>query len=88
MRAKPARHWYLMATVGVTEDPEVNLIEEEGVLQNAGEHKLGWMLRGASDGAVIGWFHGQPGSRRDVRAFSEETLARHGVRLLAIDRAG
>ncbi len=63
-------------------------IEEEGVLESVGGRSIGWMLRGPADGQVVGWFHGQPGSRREPRAFSEETLSRAGVRLLSIDRAG
>lgn len=46
------------------------------------------MVHGPEDGRVVGWFHGQPGSRRDVRAFAEDDLVRHGVRFLSIDRAG
>jgi pimeloyl-ACP methyl ester carboxylesterase len=46
------------------------------------------MVRGPADGTVVGWLHGQPGSRRDVRVFDDELLSRFGVRLLAIDRAG
>lgn len=63
-------------------------IEEEGVLEAADGRTIGWMLRGPADGRTVGYLHGQPGSRRDVRAFTEETLSRAGVRLLAIDRAG
>jgi hypothetical protein len=47
--------------------PAVNFIEEEGVLQGAGGRTIGWTLRGPEDGAILGWFHGQPGSRRDLR---------------------
>jgi pimeloyl-ACP methyl ester carboxylesterase len=60
---------------------------EEGVLEQA-DRRIGWMLHGPRDGRVVGWFHGQPGSRRDVRAFADDDLARHGVRLLSVDRAG
>jgi pimeloyl-ACP methyl ester carboxylesterase len=74
--------------IGVANDPAMNVVEEEGVLEAAGGRTIGWMLRGAADGTVIGWFHGQPGSRRDLRAFTDETLSRYGIRLLAIDRAG
>lgn len=70
------------------DDATVNLVEEEGVLATADGRSVGWMLRGPADGRVVGWFHGQPGSRREQRAFTEETLSRHGVRLLSIDRAG
>jgi pimeloyl-ACP methyl ester carboxylesterase len=66
----------------------VNFIEDEGVLEAADGRTIGWMVRGPADGKVVGWFHGQPGSRRDLRAFTEEALSRHGIRLLAIDRAG
>lgn len=70
------------------DDAVVTHIEEEGVLENAGGRKVGWMLRGPADGTVVGYFHGQPGSRRDLRMFAEQTLSRFGVRMLAIDRAG
>lgn len=61
---------------------------DEGVLPAGQSRTIGWMLRGPEDGRVVGWFHGQPGSRKDVSALTEETLSRFGVRLLAIDRAG
>ena len=61
---------------------------DEGVLATMTGRKIGWMLHGPADGRVVGWFHGQPGSRYDVTALSEETLTRYGVRMLAIDRAG
>jgi pimeloyl-ACP methyl ester carboxylesterase len=60
---------------------------DEGVLEHGGRH-IGWMLHGPEDGRVVGWFHGQPGSRRDVLAFSDDDLTRHRIRLLSIDRAG
>jgi pimeloyl-ACP methyl ester carboxylesterase len=60
---------------------------EQDVLDHGDRH-IGWMLHGPEGGRVVGWFHGQPGSRRDVLAFTDDALARHGVRLLSIDRAG
>ena len=56
------------------------IVTHEGVLEHEGR-RIGWMLHGPEDGRVVGWFHGQPGSRRDVRAFADEHLDRHGVRL-------
>jgi len=52
----------------------MNVTEEEGVLEATGGRTIGWMLRGPAEGAVVGWFHGQPGSRRDLRAFTAETV--------------
>jgi pimeloyl-ACP methyl ester carboxylesterase len=46
------------------------------------------MVRGARDGRRVGWFHGQPGSRRDIRAFTDDALLRAGVQMFAVDRAG
>ena len=66
----------------------MSCLVEEGVLPTAGGRTVGWLLHGPADGRVVGWFHGQPGSRRDVLAFTEQTLHRFGVRLLAIDRGG
>ncbi|MEO7423157.1 MAG: alpha/beta hydrolase [Ornithinibacter sp.] len=66
----------------------MTFVEEEGVLEIAGGRTIGWMVRGPAAGTVVGYFHGQPGSRRDLRIFSEQTLSRFGVRMLAIDRAG
>ena len=63
-------------------------LEDEGVLAAPDGRAIGWMLRGPAEGRVVGWFHGQPGSRRDQLVFSAETLSRHGIRLLSIDRAG
>src|SRR6478672_2320629 len=71
----------------VPQTVEVTFVEEEGVLQ-VGARRIGWMVRGPHDGRRVGWFHGQPGSRKDVRAFTEETLERAKVQLFAVDRAG
>src|SRR5262245_39429853 len=68
--------------------PAMNFAVDEGVLETAEGRRIGWMRRGPEDGRVVGWFHGQPGSRRDLCAFTEETLCRFGIRLLGIDRAG
>lgn len=66
----------------------MSFAEDEGVLDTADGRSIGWMRRGPMDGHVVGYFHGQPGSRREACAFPEETLSRFGIRLLAIDRAG
>ena len=66
----------------------MTVIEEEGVLESADGRRIGWMLRGPAGATVVGYLHGQPGSRRDLRMFAEQTLSRYGVRMLAIDRAG
>lgn len=63
-------------------------IEREGVLTTSAGRRIGWLERGVEDGRPVGYLHGQPGSRRDVRLFDEERLMRHGVRLMGIDRAG
>jgi hypothetical protein len=60
----------------------------EGVLETSGGRRVGWLLRGPQDGRVVGYFHGQPGSRREALLFPDDVLARFGIRLLAIDRAG
>jgi pimeloyl-ACP methyl ester carboxylesterase len=61
---------------------------DEGVLETSAGRRIGWLRRGPEDGRVVGWLHGQPGSRREAGVFPEETLARFGIRLVAIDRAG
>jgi pimeloyl-ACP methyl ester carboxylesterase len=71
----------------VRQTVEVNFVGIEGVL-DVGARRIGWMVRGPHDGRRVGWFHGQPGSRKDVRAFTEETLERAKVQLFAVDRAG
>lgn len=63
-------------------------MEPEGVLELEGGRTVGWLLRGPADGRPVAWLHGQPGSRRDVCAFSDAVLERWDVQLLAIDRAG
>lgn len=62
-------------------------MEDEGTIE-VGGRRIGWLARGPADGRVVGWLHGQPGSRRDIAMFADELLVRHGIRLLAIDRAG
>lgn len=66
----------------------MSFAEDEDVLPTADGRSIGWLRRGPTDGRMVGYFHGQPGSRREAWAFSEETLARFGIRILAIDRAG
>jgi pimeloyl-ACP methyl ester carboxylesterase len=46
------------------------------------------MRRGVRGGTPVGFLHGQPGSRHDLRVLPDATLARHEVELFAIDRAG
>ena len=62
--------------------------EREGVVEADGGRRVGWMTRGVPDGVPVGYLHGQPGSRRDVRAFEEDLLEQHGVLLFSIDRGG
>ena len=61
---------------------------DEGVLETTEGRTIGWLRRGPADGRVVGYFHGQPGSRWEACVIPEECLARFGVRLLAVDRAG
>lgn len=62
--------------------------EREGVLVDAGGRRVGWMTRGVEGGRPVGYLHGQPGSRRDVRVFSDAELEQHGLLLFSVDRAG
>ncbi|HET8960762.1 alpha/beta hydrolase [Nocardioides sp.] len=63
------------------------IFEREGIHVGPDGRRVGWLLRGPEGGRVVGWLHGQPGSRRDARAF-DASLERYGVSMLAIDRAG
>lgn len=62
--------------------------EHEGVLDIDGGRKVGWMTRGVAGGSPIGYLHGQPGSRRDLRLFGADLLEQQHVLLFAIDRGG
>jgi pimeloyl-ACP methyl ester carboxylesterase len=66
----------------------MDVVEEEGVLRTPDGHRIGWMRRGVRGGTPVGFLHGQPGSRHDLRVLPDATLARHEVELFAIDRAG
>ena len=63
-------------------------MESEGVIDLGDGRTVGWLLRGPEGGRHAAWLHGQPGSRRDVRALSDDVLERWGLTFLAIDRAG
>lgn len=63
-------------------------MESEGIIDLGDGRQVGWLLRGPEGGRPAAWLHGQPGSRLDVRALSDEILERWGLRFLAIDRAG
>lgn len=60
---------------------------EDGILETASGRRIGWQLFGPPHGEVVGYLHGQPGSRKDTFLF-EESLERFGRRMLSIDRAG
>lgn len=60
---------------------------EEGTLETASGRRIGWQLLGPRDGEVVGYLHGQPGSRKDTFLF-EAHLGRFNRRMLSIDRAG
>ncbi len=60
----------------------------DGVLETAAGRRIGWQLRGPRDGRMVGYLHGQPGSRKDTHVFDDASLARFDVRLLSIDRGG
>jgi pimeloyl-ACP methyl ester carboxylesterase len=62
--------------------------EREGVLETEGGRRIGWMTRGVAGGTPIGYFHGQPGSRRDIRLFEQDLLDQQQVLLFSIDRGG
>ncbi len=59
-----------------------------GVLRLGNGRRVGWLDRGAPEGLTALWFHGQPGSRLEQHVLSEDLIARHGLRLVSIDRAG
>lgn len=65
----------------------MTIAEDGGVERLEDGRSVGWCVRGPASGVVVGYLHGQPGSRMEVRAFDEQ-LTRWGIRLLAIDRAG
>lgn len=74
------------ATDGQT--PSMAVEEHEGVVDGDGGRRVGWMTRGVPGGRAAAYLHGQPGSRRDVRAFDDAVLESRGLLLVAIDRAG
>ena len=78
----------LPRVLGGREHRLMSISEQEGVLEAVNGRRIGWMTRGVPDGRIVGWLHGQPGSRRDTRVFPDDLLERHGLRFLSIDRAG
>jgi pimeloyl-ACP methyl ester carboxylesterase len=64
------------------------LEENEGVLEIPGGRQIGWMTRGATGGTPIGYLHGQPGSRRDLRLVEAGLLEQENVLLFSVDRGG
>jgi pimeloyl-ACP methyl ester carboxylesterase len=62
--------------------------EHEGVLVTEAGRHIGWMTRGVPGGRMVAFLHGQPGSRRDVRAFDDVLLEPRDLMLFSIDRGG
>jgi pimeloyl-ACP methyl ester carboxylesterase len=58
------------------------------VLKLPNGRRVGYLVRGPDDGTTVVWVHGWPGSRLEQLTVSDESLARHGVRLIAVDRPG
>lgn len=64
-------------------------VEREGVLVTSTSRRIGWLEFGPEDGRPVGYLHGMPGSRRDLRGiYTPEDLERFGLRIFAIDRGG
>lgn len=61
---------------------------DEGVLAARDGRRVGFLARGPVDGRTVVYLHGMPGSRREQRAFPDETLSRFGIRLVSFDRPG
>jgi pimeloyl-ACP methyl ester carboxylesterase len=65
----------------------MTLARTEGVHTATDGRRIGWIRLGDPSLPVVAYWHGQPGSRRDVLAFAE-TAERFGLGLLAVDRGG
>ena len=61
---------------------------DAGVLATTQKRSVGWFERGNRDGLAVLWFHGQPGSCLEQKVLTDESLERHGLRIVSIDRAG
>ena len=68
-------------------DAAMPLARSEGVLTTPEGRRVGWLRLGDPALPSVGYWHGQPGSRRDVLAF-EDTIERYGLSVFSVDRAG
>lgn len=62
--------------------------ERELLVDAPGGRRIACLLRGPDGGHPVLHLHGAPGSRLEQRLFADDTLRRHGVRLLSLDRPG
>ncbi len=60
----------------------------EGRFNLPGGRRLGYAEYGDPAGAVVLWFHGCPGGRRQIPLLARRSAAELGLRLIAIERPG
>lgn len=60
----------------------------EGRFNLANGRRLGYAEYGDPAGAVVLWFHGTPGGRRQIPMLARRTAASLGLRLVAVERPG
>ncbi len=69
--------------VGRAEEPRA-----EGRFNLPSGRRLGYAEYGDPSGAVVLWFHGTPGGRRQIPMLARRTAERLGLRLVAVERPG
>src|SRR4029077_15715468 len=60
----------------------------EGTLPVAGGRRLGYAEFGDPHGALVLWFHGTPGARRQVPPVGRQAAQDLGLRLVCVERPG
>jgi pimeloyl-ACP methyl ester carboxylesterase len=60
----------------------------EGVFRVENGRKIGYAEYGAADGPVVFWFHGTPGSSRQIAPAARYRARDMGIRLIALERPG
>jgi pimeloyl-ACP methyl ester carboxylesterase len=74
---------------GCRNQPSSNLPSDTSTITLSENRLLGYVAFGPADGTPVFYFHGFPGSHKDIGLFKGTELAeKHGLRLIAVNRPG